>query len=195
MANRRGVIPAAGFETAKAVRACVDVPGPFYMGVGRGFEPPLHDDENFEFTIGKAMLLHEGSDLTIIACGTPVLQALEASKDLANEGISVRVVNMHTLKPIDKEAVMSAVVDTRRILTVEEHNIIGGLGDAVAAVIAESGKGCAFTKLGIPDEYSVIGYPEDLYARYKLDATGIAETVKELLGKEIEADEDWTDED
>ena len=195
IANMTVVIPADGFETAKAVRACVDVPGPFYMRVGRGFEPPLHDDENFEFTIGKAMLLHEGSDLTIIACGTPVLQALEAAKDLANEGISVRVVNMHTLKPIDKEAVMSAVVDTRRILTVEEHNIIGGLGDAVAAVIAESGKGCAFTKLGIPDEYSVIGYPEDLYARYKLDATGIAETVKELLGKEIEADEDWTDED
>ena len=90
---------------------------------------------------------------------------------------------------------MEAVVDTRRILTVEEHNIIGGLGDAVAAVIAESGKGCAFTKLGIPDEYGVIGYPEDLYARYKLDATGIQETVKELLGREIEADEDWTDED
>ena len=102
---------------------------------------------------------------------------------------------MHTLKPIDKDAIMQAVTDTRRILTVEEHNVIGGLGDAVAAVIAESGKGCAFTKLGINDEFSVIGYPEDLYARYKLDATGIAETVKELLGKEIEADEDWADED
>ena len=154
IANMTVVIPADGFETAKAVRACVDVPGPFYMRVGRGFEPPLHDNEDFEFTIGKAMTLHEGSDLTIITCGTPTLQALEAAKDLAAEG-----------------------------------------GDAVAAVIAESGKGCAFTKLGIPDEYGVIGYPEDLYARYKLDATGIQETVKELLGKEIEADEDWTDED
>ena len=195
IANMTVVIPADGFETAKAVRACVDVPGPFYMRVGRGFEPPLHDNEDFEFTIGKAMTLHEGSDLTIITCGTPTLQALEAAKDLAAEGISVRVINMHTLKPIDKDAIMQAVVDTRRILTVEEHNIIGGLGDAVAAVIAESGKGCAFTKLGIPDEYGVIGYPEDLYARYKLDATGIQETVKELLGKEIEADEDWTDED
>ena len=77
----------------------------------------------------------------------------------------------------------------------EEHNIIGGLGDAVASVIAQSGKGCAFTKLGIPDEYSVKGPPEDLYARYKIDATGIEETVMELLGKEIEADEDWSDED
>lgn len=194
-ANMTVVIPADGFETAKAVRACIDIPTPFYMRVGRGFEAPLHDDENFEFEIGKAMTLHKGTDITIIVCGTPTLQALEAAKELALDGITVRVLNMHTIKPIDKDAIMQAVLDTRRILTVEEHNIIGGLGDAVAAVIAESGKGCAFTKLGIPDEYSVIGYPDDLYARYKLDATGIADTVRELLGKEIEADEDWSDED
>ncbi|MBR2479867.1 MAG: transketolase family protein [Clostridia bacterium] len=193
--NMTVVIPADGFETAKAVRACVNVDGPFYMRVGRGFEPPMHDDENFDFEIGKAMMLKDGSDITVITCGIPTLQAREAARDLEAEGISVRVLNMHTLKPIDKEAIMQAVVDTRRILTVEEHNIVGGLGDAVAAVIAESGKGSAFTKLGIPDEYGVIGYPEDLYARYKLDSTGIAETVKELLGKEIEADEDWEDED
>lgn len=193
--NMTVVIPADGFETAKAVKECIDIDGPFYMRVGRGFEPPMHDDENFEFKIGKAMQLHEGSDLTIIVCGTPTLQALEAARDLEREGISVRVINMHTLKPIDKDAIMKAVLDTRRILTVEEHNIVGGLGDGVAAVIAESGKGCAFTKLGVPDEYGVIGYPEDLYARYKLDASGIADTVKELLGKEMEADEDWSDED
>lgn len=194
-ANMTVVIPADGYETAKAVKQCIDIDGPFYLRVGRGFEPPMHDSENFDFEIGKAMKLHEGSDITIIACGIPVLQSLEAAKDLAAEGITCRVLNMHTIKPIDKEAIMAAVMDTRRILTVEEHNVIGGLGDAVAAVIAESGKGCAFTKLGIPDCYSVIGYPEDLYARYKLDSTGIAETVKELLGKEIETDEDWSDED
>ena len=193
--NMTVVIPADGFETAKAVRACVDIPGPFYMRVGRGFEPPMHDNENFDFQIGKAMQLHEGSDLTIIVCGTPTLQALEAAKELKRDGITVRVLNMHTIKPIDKEAIMKAVLDTRRILTIEEHNIMGGLGDAVASAIAESGKGCAFTKLGIPEEFSVIGYPEDLYARYKLDSSGIVETVKELLGKEIEADEDWSDED
>ena len=116
IANMTVVIPADGFETAKAVRACVDVPGPFYMRVGRGFEPPLHDNEDFEFTIGKAMTLHEGSDLTIITCGPPTLQALEAAKDLAAEGISVRVINMHTLKPIDKDAIMQSVVETSRIL-------------------------------------------------------------------------------
>lgn len=195
MANMTVVVPADGWETGKAVRATIDIPGPFYMRVGRGFEPPLHENDDFEFEIGKAMTVKDGSDLTIIACGTPVLQAREAAKELEYDGISVRVINMHTIKPIDKEAIMKAVVETRRILTVEEHNIYGGLGEAVGAVIAESGKGCAFTRLGIPDEYSVIGYPEDLYARYKLDATGIAETVRELLGKEIEADEDWSDED
>lgn len=194
-ANMTVVIPADGYETAKAVRQCVDINGPFYLRAGRGFEPPLHDSEEFDFEIGKAMQLQDGNDMTIIACGTTVLQASEAAKELAEEGITCRVINMHTIKPIDKEAVMKAVLDTRRILTVEEHNIIGGLGDAVASVIAESGKACAFTKLGIPDQFSVIGYPEDLYARYKLDSTGIAETVKTLLGKEIESDEDWTDED
>lgn len=195
LANMTVVVPADGWETAKAVRACVDIPGPFYMRVGRGFEPPLHENEDFEFTIGRAMTVKEGSDLTVIACGIPVLQARDAARELEREGISVRVINMHTLKPVDREAIVKAVLETRRILTVEEHNIIGGLGDAVASVIAESGKACAFTKVGIPDEYSVIGYPEDLYARYRLDATGIAETVRELLGREIEEDEDWTDED
>jgi len=193
--NMTVVIPADGFETGKLVQACVDVDGPFYMRVGRGFEPPLHKDNNFDFVIGKAMQLKDGADITIIACGTPVLQSLIAAEDLAAEGISVRVINMHTLKPLDEEAIMKAVLETRRILTVEEHNVINGLGDAVASVIAKSGKACAFHKLGIQDEFGVIGYPEDLYARYKIDASGIAETVKEVLGKEIEADEDWSDED
>lgn len=196
MANMTVVVPADGFETAKAVRACVDIPGPFYMRVGRGFEPPLHDSEDFEFEIGKAITLKEGSDLTVIACGVCALQALDAAKVLESEhGISVRVINMHTIKPLDEEIVKKAVLETRRILTVEEHSTIGGLGDAVASVIAESGKGCAFTKLGIPDEYSLIGPPEDLYAKYKIDATGIEETVLELMGREIEEDEDWSDED
>ncbi|NMD41857.1 MAG: transketolase family protein [Firmicutes bacterium] len=195
LANMTVVVPADGWETAKAVRACVDLPGPFYMRVGRGFEPPLHENEDFEFTIGKAMTVKDGSDITVITCGIPVLQAKDAARELEQDGISVRVINMHTIKPIDREIIVQAVLETRRIVTVEEHNIIGGLGDAVASVIAESGKACAFTKIGIPDEYSVIGFPEDLYARYRLDSTGIVETVRELLGKEIEADEDWTDED
>lgn len=193
-ANMTVVVPADGFETEKVVRQCIDMPGPLYARIGRGFEPPLHKDGDFEFEIGKAIEMRDGRDCTIIACGVCVLQAVQAAKELAADGIEVQVINMHTIKPIDEDAIMKAVLKTRRIITIEEHNIYGGLGDAVASVIAKSGKGCAFQKLGIPDQFTAIGYPEDLYALYKLDSTGIAETVREVLGREIEADEDWGDE-
>jgi transketolase len=106
----------------------------------------------------------------------------------------VRVLDLHTIKPIDEEAILKAVIDTRRILVVEEHNVIGGLGSAVADVIAASRKGCAFAKSGLPDCYSEVGYPEDLYAHYCIDGDGIVGTVRELLHREFEADEDWEDE-
>jgi transketolase len=89
---------------------------------------------------------------------------------------------------------MKAVTETRRIITVEEHNVVGGLGTAVADVIAESGKGCAFTKVGLNDEFAEIGYPEDLYSYYKLDADGIIEKVREIMGKDFEEDDNWDDE-
>jgi transketolase len=191
------VLPADGYETAKAVKACIPYGGPFYMRIGRGFEPPLHADDNFEFEIGKARIEKDGSDMAIIACGFTVRAALEAAKLMeANDGVSIRVINMHTLKPIDEKAVMDALFQChRRILTVEEHNIIGGLGDAVASVIATSNKACVFKKLGIPDAFSVIGKPEDLYYEYKIDTQGVLETVREMMKIEAEADEDWSDED
>ena len=168
---------------------------PVYIRIGRGFEPPFHEHEDYGFEIGKGRVVHDGTDLTIITCGIGVLQSVEAAKALAEEdGLSVRVVNMHTIKPIDEDIVMSAVQDTRRILTVEEHNTLGGLGSAVADVVAASGKGCAFHKLGLQDEYSLVGYPEDLYSHYKLDADGIIETVREMMSIEFEEDEDWDDE-
>ncbi|RJP44158.1 MAG: hypothetical protein C4548_06190 [Desulfobacteraceae bacterium] len=111
-----------------------------------------------------------------------------------NDGLSIRVINMHTIKPIDTEAVVSAIKDTRRIITFEDHNVEGGLGSAVADVIAASGKGCAFEKVGIPDCYCIVGYPEDLQNYYKLDADGIIEKVREIMGREFEEDEDWEDE-
>jgi transketolase len=124
-----------------------------------------------------------------------VLQAAEAARTLEEtDGLSVRVINRHTIKPIDAQAIMKAVTDTRRVITVEEHNTLSGLGSAVADVIAESGKGCAFRKLGLPDIYSEVGYPEDLYAHYKLDADGIVDTIREVMKIEFEEDEDWEDE-
>jgi transketolase len=133
--------------------------------------------------------------LTIICCGIAALQSAQASDILKRQdGLSVRVLNAHTIKPLDREAILSAVNDTRRILTVEEHNTIGGLGDAVGSVIAESGKGCVFRKHGIPDIFAQIGYAEDLYAYYELDADGIAGKVREMMKTEYEADENWEDE-
>ena len=139
--------------------------------------------------------MREGTDLTIICCGIAVLQAMNAARVLAEtDGLSVRVVNMHTIKPIDREAILKAVTDTRRILTIEEHNVIGGLGDAVGSVIAESGKGCVFKKHGLQDTFAAIGYAEDLYAHYGLDANGVVDKVREMMGMEFEPDEDWNDE-
>lgn len=193
--NLTVIAPADGTETAKAVRACMEIDGPVYIRIGRGFEPPLYDTEDYDFQIGKGITLKDGTDLTIIACGITVMQALQAAKTLKEEdGLSVRVIDMHTIKPIDKEIILKAVAETRRILVTEEHNEIGGLGDAVADVIASSGKGCAFHKLGIPDVFSEVGYPEDLYAYYKLDANGILDTAREMMGMEFEEDEDWEDE-
>jgi transketolase len=194
-ANMTVIVPADGTETANAVTACIDLPGPVYMRIGRGFEPPYYENADYGFEIGKAHPIREGTDLTIITCGIGVLQSAEAARTLEEvDGLSVRILNMHTIKPIDRDAIMKAVLDTRRIITLEEHNILGGLGSAVADVIAESGKGCAFRKLGLPDIYSEVGYPEDLYAHYKLDANGIVDTVREVMKIEFEEDEDWEDE-
>ena len=195
ISNMTVVCPADGIETSRTVRASMDIPGPVYIRIGRGFEPPLYENEDYPFEIGKATQMRDGKDITIICCGIAVLQSVQAAKTLAEQdGLSVRVLNMHTVKPIDREAVLKALSETRRILTVEEHNVQGGLGDAVGSVIAESGKGCVFKKHGIQDEFAVIGYAEDLYAHYGLDSNGIIGKVREIMGMEFEADEDWNDE-
>ena len=193
--NMTVICPADGIETSKAVQACVDTPGPVYIRIGRGFEPPCYESDNYTYEIGRAITMRPGTDLTIICCGIAVLQAVNAARTLQEmDGLSVRVVNMHTIKPIDREAILQAVKETRRILTVEEHNVLGGLGDAVASVIAESGMGCVFRKHGLQDTFAAIGYAEDLYAHYQLDANGIVDKVREMMGREYEPDEDWEDE-
>ena len=194
-ANLTVIVPADALETAKAVRACMDINGPVYIRIGRGFEPRVYESEDYGFQIGKTVEMHPGTDVTVIATGATVLHAVQAARILKeDDGLSVRVLNMHTIKPIDREAIIKAVLDTRRIVTFEDHNVIGGLGTAVADVIAESGKGCAFYKSGIPDEYTIIGYPEDILHYNKVDTDGVIEKVREIMGKEFEADEDWEDE-
>jgi len=193
--NMTVLVPADGIETANAVKASLDYPGPVYIRIGRGFEPTYYKDEEYGFEIGKAVEINPGTDITIICCGVTVLQAAGAAKILQEtDGLSVRVLNMHTIKPIDREAILKAVEETRRIVTFEDHNIHGGLGSAVADVIAESGKGCAFEKVGIPDCFCIVGYPEDLYSHYGLDSNAMIDKVREIMGKDFEEDENWDDE-
>jgi len=194
-ANMTVIVPADGIETANAVKACVDYPGPVYIRIGRGFEPRYYESEEYGFKIGQAVQLVDGTDITLICCGSTVLQAVDAAKYLnENDGLSVRVLNMHTIKPIDSEAILKAIQETRRIITFEDHNIIGGLGSAVADIIALSGKGCAFEKVGIPDCFCLVGYPDDLHHHYKINTDGIIEKVREVMGKDFEEDDDWEDE-
>lgn len=195
MANLKVIVPADGIETANAVRAAYYTPGPVYIRINRGFDQRVYKDEGYGYEIGKAVQLGDGTDLTIIACGSCVYHAVEAAKILnSSDGIKAKVINMHTIKPIDKEIVLKAVQETRRIITVEDHNVIGGLGSAVAEVVAEGGKACAFMKLGIPDEFSIIGLHEDIMAYYKIDTNGIVECAREVMGRDFEVEENWDDE-
>ena len=195
MANLTVIVPCDGMETANAVQAAYETEGPFYIRINRGYDMPVYDDTSYGFEIGKAVQMAEGTDLTIIACGSTVWRAREAAKVLEKDGVKARVLNMHTIKPIDKDAIEKAIIDTKRILTVEDHNIIGGLGSAVADVIAESGKSCVMRKLGVPDEYSIIGLHEDLMSHYGYDVNGIVAKARDIMGVEIEEDNDWDNDD
>ena len=194
--NLTVICPADGVETYNAVMAAYETPGPFYIRINRGFDRVLYKStEEYDFQVGKAVTVHEGSDITVIACGSCVFQAYEAAKALdANEGLKVRVLDMHTIKPIDKEAILKAVMETRRIITVEDHNVIGGLGSAVAEVMAEAGKGCAFKRLGHPDKFAPIGLHEDIMSIVGIDANGIMNAVRETMKMDFEEDDDWDDE-
>jgi transketolase len=195
LVNMTVIVPADGAETANAVRAAAKTPGPFYIRINRGFDNVVYDDQSYGYEVGKAVLMNEGTDITVIACGSCVYQAVQAAKALDyDHKLKVRVLNMHTIKPIDKEAILAAVKDTRRIITAEDHTVIGGLGSAVAEVIVESGKACAFKKLGLQDKWSPIGLHEDLMHIHEIDAEGIIKNVLEVMKKDFEQDEDWGDE-
>ena len=190
------ICPCDGAETYHAVKAAYDIEGPVYIRINRGFDQVIYknvDDCKFEWD--KSTLMNDGTDITVIACGSCVFEAMQAARIAkVDGGLSVRVINMHTIKPIDREAVLKAVAETRRIITVEDHEVMGGLGSAVAEVVAESGKGCAFKMLGHQNAFSTIGLQEDLLALAKIDANGIAETIQEMMHADFEADDDWADE-
>ena len=172
--------PADGPEAAAAVRAAADYDGPVYLRFGR-LAVPVFNEENVEFTIGKGKVMREGTDVTVIATGLEVNEAMIAAETLAAEGISVRVVNMATIKPIDKDMILKAAVETGAIVTAEEHNIIGGLGSAVAEVLCESGKPVPMLRVGVEDVFGRSGPALELLELYGLTAPHIAEKVKAVL--------------
>jgi transketolase len=180
MANMTVLVPADANECAKAVVESIDYPGPIYMRLGRGAEPIVYKTD-FIFKIGKSNEVYEGNDITVIACGISVMASMKAARKLKQEGVGVRVIDMHTIKPLDRESIVKAAKETGKILTVEEHNIIGGLGSAVAEVLAEESLNVKFRRLGIPDIYSAIGQPDDLYHKYGLDQEGVYKAIKALI--------------
>ena len=172
--------PADGPEAKAAVRAAADYDGPVYLRFGR-LAVPVFNEEKVEFTIGKGKVLREGADVTIIATGLEVNEAMIAADTLQAEGISARVVNMATIKPIDKELILACAAETGAIVTAEEHNIIGGLGSAVAEVLVESGKPVPMLRVGVEDTFGRSGPAWELLDLYGLTAPHIVNKVKAVL--------------
>jgi transketolase len=176
------VVCAADASELRAIlRATLDHDGPVYVRMGRGRDPEVYADVPEDFAFGKAIRLANGDDIALIATGSQVRPCLQAAEELAQQGVSARVVDMHTVSPADSAEIQAAVDDIGTILTVEEHNVTGGLGAAVAEVIADYGKPVRFRRHGVPDVHVVLGPPAALYAHYELDAAGIAGRAKDLL--------------
>lgn len=195
IANLVTICPADGMATAQAVELAYDTPGPFYIRINRGFDQKVYTEPIPDFRVGGSHTLTDGNDLAILAVGSGVWRAQQAAERLRNEdGVHARVIDLYSVKPLDEETIARAVSETRRIITVEDANVTHGLGSAVADVAARTGKGFAFRKLGVPDEWSIIGQPEDLFAHYGYDENGILATARELMHVEIEEDDDWDDE-
>lgn len=185
MPNMTMVAPCDANQAKKLLRASLDYPGPIYIRIPRGEEPAVYaDDYDYKYEIGKAIELSEGKDLTIIATGMGVANSVTAARQLQEEhGLDIGVIDMHTIKPIDKEAIIKAAQQTGTIVTVEDHNILGGLGSIVADVLMEAGVPARLKKIGVPDTFVEYGYPEALYPHYGMDAAGIARTCLEFVGK------------
>jgi transketolase len=177
--NMTIVVPADAVETEKAVKAIAAYKGPVYLRLGRPAVPVLYD-ESYTFQLGKASFLQQGQDVTIIATGIMVSKALEAAKLLAEEGIQAEVINMSTIKPLDEEAILQSVKKTGRVVTAEEHSIIGGLGSAVAELVTEHFP-VPVRRVGIKDVFGESGTPGQLLEKFNLTPQAIVEAVKKIM--------------
>ncbi len=172
--------PSDDIEARAAVKAAYEYKGPVYMRFGRLAVPVINDNSDYKFELGKGVTLKEGNDITIIATGLEVSYAIEAAKLLEADGINARVINIHTIKPIDEDIIVKAAKETKKIFTVEEHSIIGGLGSAVCDVVCDKAPTAVY-KIGVRDRFGESGPALELIHKYKLDAEGIYEQIKANL--------------
>lgn len=172
--------PADDVEARAAVKAAAEYEGPVYLRFGRLAVPVFNDEANYKFEIGKGILLREGTDLTIVATGLCVNSALEAAEKLAAEGISAEVINIHTIKPLDEEIILKSAKKTGKVVTAEEHSVIGGLGSAVCDVLSEK-LPTPVKKIGVYDVFGESGPAVKLLEKYKLDGAGVYEQIKDWL--------------
>lgn len=174
--------PADDVEARAMVKAAYEYVGPVYIRFGRAAVPVFHEEEGYTFTIGKGEVLQDGTDVAIIANGLMVAEAIEAGKILAEAGISARIINMATIKPLDEDLVLKAARECGKIITCEEHNILGGLGEAVCGVLAEK---CPtpVRRIGVNDEFGHSGPAAALLKQFGLSAEHIVEVAKDFCGK------------
>ena len=173
------IVPSDDVEAKAAVRAAYEYEGPVYMRLARLASPVINDPATYKFEMGKGIVMREGTDVTIVACGLMVGEAVAAAEELAAAGISAEVVNIHTIKPLDEELVRASAHKTGRVVTVEEHSVIGGLGDAVLAALAEDP--VPVKKIGVNDTFGESGPGAELLHKYGLDAANIVATAKGML--------------
>ena len=174
--------PADDIEAKAAVRAAVEHDGPVYIRFGRAACPVINDRPDYRFSIGKGTVVREGTDVTIVATGICVGSALEAAKKLAEEGVSAEVINICTIKPLDEELIVASARKTGKVVTAEEHSVIGGLGSAVCDALCKAAP-VPVCKIGMQDVFGESGPAAELVEKYGLDGAGIYRTVKEFIGK------------
>ena len=171
--------PSDDVEARAAVKAAYKHEGPVYLRFGRLAVPVINDREDYKFELGKGVVLREGKDITLIATGLPVAETLEAAEKLAADGIDAKVINIHTIKPLDEELIVEAAKETGKVVTIEEHSVIGGLGSAVCDVLSEKAP-TKVLKIGINDTYGESGPAVELVKKYGLDAESIYKKIKEF---------------
>ena len=182
--NMTVIAPSDYTQTGKIVEEMAEVEGPMYARIGRADAPVIYTKDYVEqLRIGKGMVVEEGEDISIVACGTMVDIALETHKLLKKKGISAQIIDMHTIKPIDQSLIMKCLRKTKGIITIEEHSVIGGLGGAVAETIAEQGSSLSygFRRMGIKDQFCESGTPEDLFEKYKLNEKYLVREAEKIL--------------